>query len=216
MTTLLLLHGLGASGSAWGPLRDALAWDGPVLAPDLPGHGSAARLPSYDPALVAVTVASALDVTGPLVVLGHSYGGVVGLALSRRVPVERVVALGVKDSWPVSDVERFAALATRPPRVLPTREEALALAAKVAGAPAGPTSVVEGEGGWQLALDPRVWAQTDPDLPGLVAAAPCPVQLLRGADDPMTSTGDALPGLGHNAHVEDPVTVLRAAGLPAR
>lgn len=215
MTTLLLLHGLGASGAAWGPLLDALAWDGPVLAPDLPGHGTGARLSSYD----GKTVAAALEVPGPVVVLGHSWGGVVGLALAARQPVERVIGLGIKDSWPPEDVERFAALAAREPRVFATRDEATAFAAKVEGAPAGPSSVVEVDGGWRLALDPRVWAQTDPDLPGLVVAARAAgaeVVLLRGADDPMTGTGEALPGLGHNAHVEDPVAVLRAAGLPVR
>ena len=38
--TLLLLHGLGATPGVWHELRRELDWPGPVVAPDLLGHGA--------------------------------------------------------------------------------------------------------------------------------------------------------------------------------
>ena len=59
-----------------------------------------------------------------------------------------------------------------------------------------------------------------PDMVGLLAQARCPVVLARGEHDPMVTDDDlaalvthpvVLPGLGHNAHVEDPAAVLALA-----
>ena len=80
---LLLLHGLGATAdvwAGWGPLL-AARWPGRWVAPDLPGHGGSAPLARYSFGALAAAVA---DLAGPAertVVLGHSLGGVVGLAL---------------------------------------------------------------------------------------------------------------------------------------
>ena len=82
-------------------------------------------------------------------------------------------------------------------------------------------SGVVGEGnGWRLAQDPRTFGVGVPDMAGLLAAAGCPVVLARGEHDPMVSHEQlaalvddpvTLPGLGHNAHVEDPPAVLALA-----
>ena len=225
MTTLLLLHGLAGTGSAWAALRAASTWDGPVLAPDLPGHGAGRRLPSYDVPATARALAEDLGGTalGPVAVLGHSWGGAVGVALAGGLlDVTSVVAVGVKVAWTDEEVERFAALAERPARVLATREEALARHLAVAGLgdlPGQDDGVVEVDGGWGLAMDPRAWAQASPDLAGLVAAARAPVLLARGETDPMVSAEDLrgcgapvleLPGLGHAPHVEDAAALWTA------
>ncbi|MDP3714340.1 MAG: alpha/beta fold hydrolase [Mycobacteriales bacterium] len=225
LTTLVLLHGLGATGSAWTPLRAIADWPGEVLAPDLPGHGSADRLGDYSVPSVAKALAAILP-DGPLAVLGHSFGGAVGAALAGlRDDVTAVLAVGVKVSWSEDDVARFAALAARPPRVLPTREQALDRHLAMAGLVGRPPEeqadgVAEVDGGWGLAMDPAVLAQRSPDLPGLIAATRARVSLLRGEHDPMVTLADLeacgapaadLPGLGHNAHAEDPTLLWQTA-----
>ena len=81
---LLLLHGLGATGDVWQGWRPLLArrWPGRWLAPDLPGHGGSPPLPGYTFESLAAAVAGAVGTDARTVVLGHSLGGVVGLALA--------------------------------------------------------------------------------------------------------------------------------------
>ncbi len=219
---VLLLHGLGATGAVWNGLvrQPGYRW----LAPDLPGHGGSARLPHYSFGGLAAAVAGVLPDRGPLLVIGHSLGGVVGLALASGwfgVEVAGLLAVGVKVEWSEDDLARAAVMASKPPRLFPSREDAERGFLKVAGlaglAEADPDGVVETEDGWRLALDPRAFAVGAPDMPGLLGAARCPVVLAAGSDDPMSrpeqlrslSPASAeLPGLGHNAHVEDPTVLL--------
>ena len=81
---LLLLHGLGATGDVWEGWRPLLAqrWPGRWLAPDLPGHGGSPPLPGYTFESLATAVADLVGTSARTVVLGHSLGGVVGLALA--------------------------------------------------------------------------------------------------------------------------------------
>src|SRR6185437_903466 len=81
---LVLLHGLGATGDVWDRWRPLLAerWPGRWLAPDLPGHGGSPPLARYTFDGFAAAVASVIGLNTDTVVLGHSLGGVVGLALA--------------------------------------------------------------------------------------------------------------------------------------
>jgi pimeloyl-ACP methyl ester carboxylesterase len=81
---LLLLHGLGATGDVWDGWRRLLArrWPGRWLAPDLPGHGGSPPLSSYTFDNLAAAVGGLIRPGDRTVVLGHSLGGVVGLALA--------------------------------------------------------------------------------------------------------------------------------------
>ena len=81
---LLQLHGLGATGDVWQGWRPLLArrWPGRWLAPDLPGHGGSPPLSSYTFQSLAAAVAGIAGAGARTVVLGHSLGGVVGLALA--------------------------------------------------------------------------------------------------------------------------------------
>ncbi|MBM7775355.1 pimeloyl-ACP methyl ester carboxylesterase [Actinokineospora baliensis] len=215
LPTLLLVHGLAGGGALWDGLAEH--WDGPVVAPDLAGHAGAAPLERYTFGALAARVAAGLDPDRPVVALGHSLGGVVALALASGwfgVRVDAVVALGVKISWSPDELAKGAALAARPPKVFETKAEAETWAGKLAGLPGGP--VAEAGGGWRAALDPRAFGVGRPDLPGLLAAARCRVTLAAGEHDPMSPVEQlrtlvpnpvVLPGVGHNAHVEDPAAV---------
>jgi pimeloyl-ACP methyl ester carboxylesterase len=221
--TFLLLHGLGATGDVWAGLVDRLgaaAW----TVPDLPGHGGSAALPAYSFATVAEAVGDLVDPRGTVIV-GHSFGGVIGLHLAGRVGVRAVVGLGIKVTWTDEELAKAAALAARPAPVFDTRDEAVRRHLRVAGLdglvdaadPALDAAVVRVDGGWRPAFDPRGFGVGEPGVAGLLAAAPVPVTLARGEHDHMVgaeqlaalvSAPVGLPGLGHNAHVEDPAALL--------
>lgn len=217
--TVLLLHGLGATADVWSGLAAQLG-DRAWVAPDLPGHGGSDPLPHYTFGTVAEAVAPLVDPAGT-VVLGHSFGGVVGLHLASPPGVRAVVGLGIKVAWTPDELARAAALADRPPKVVATREEAITRHLREAGlqdASAVPDEAVRRvEGGWRTALDPRAFGVGDPEVATLLAAAEVPVLLARGEHDRMVTDEDlaalvpapvALPTLGHNAHVESPTAVL--------
>jgi pimeloyl-ACP methyl ester carboxylesterase len=116
---LLLLHGLGATGEVWDGWRPLLArrWPGRWLAPDLPGHGGSRPLPGYTFDTLAAAVAGLASGGARVVVLGHSLGGVVALALGSgrfSVPVQAVIGLGIKVAWTQEELDRAQAAARRP------------------------------------------------------------------------------------------------------
>ncbi|MCY4726009.1 alpha/beta hydrolase [Nocardioides sp. STR2] len=228
---MLLLHGLGATGAVWRGVLDHARM--PSAAPDLPGHGTAAWAAPYSFARHAEAVLPLLDdLDDPVPVVGHSMGGVVALVLAALAPdrVTRVVGLGIKVAWPPEDAARALAVAERPVATYDTREAAVDRFLRVSGLaglvpaddPLVDGAVVDreaaGEGsGWRLAQDPRTFGVGVPDMAGLLSAVACPVVLARGEHDPMVSHEElaglvpdpvTLPGLGHNAHVEDPAAVL--------
>jgi pimeloyl-ACP methyl ester carboxylesterase len=241
---LLLLHGLGATGDVWQGWRPLLDrwWPGRWLAPDLPGHGGSPPLPGYTFESLAAAIAGTVGTGARTVVLGHSLGGVVGLALAGGgfdVPVQAVIGLGIKVAWTGDELDRARALARRPPAWFASRDEAAARYLRVsglaglvaAGGPAVDAGLREQDGRWRLAMDPGAFAVGAPDMPLLLARSQAPVILARGEHDAM-NTGEqftrlgvpavTLPGLGHNAHVENPQlasTLLDpyryAAGQPA-
>jgi pimeloyl-ACP methyl ester carboxylesterase len=227
---LVLLHGLGATSEVWDDWKQVLArrWPGQWIAPDLPGHGRSSPLPSYSFDSLADALAVVVPIDEPVVVLGHSLGGVLGLALadqSRGYDVQAVVGLGVKVSWSEEELARARALAERPVAWFETREDAVERHLRVSGLcgliaadhPAARSGVREEAGRWRLALDPATFGVGAPDMSSLLARTASGVVLARGEHDPMNTTeayaalvpeAVTLAGLGHNAHLEDPATVL--------
>jgi pimeloyl-ACP methyl ester carboxylesterase len=186
---------------------------------------------------MAAAVAASLPVRRGLVVVGHSLGGVLALELASGrygVQVDRVIALGIKVTWSADDLGRAGALAQKPIAWFDTRDEAAARFLKVSGLqglvdPASSAvdhglAVVDGR--WRLAMDPGTWAVGAPDLTTLLAASHADVVLARGELDPMNTDAEltalapggqvlTLPGLGHNAHVEDPSALDHVHGQAA-
>ena len=223
---LVLLHGLGATGDVWGSWRPLLArrWPGRWVAPDLPGHGGSPPLAAYTFDDFAAAVADSMPRGADVVVLGHSLGGVVGLALAngkRPVQVRAVFGLGIKVVWTNEELDRAQAAARRPRAWFASRDEAAARYLRVSGLaglvppgdPAVDAGLREQEGQWRLAMDPGALAVGAPDMARLLARSQAPVTLARGEHDPMNTDEQlarlgvpmvTLPGLGHNAHVENP------------
>jgi pimeloyl-ACP methyl ester carboxylesterase len=222
----VLLHGLGATGDVWNGWRPVLAerWPGRWLAPDLPGHGGSPPLSGYTFGGLAGAVAAAVGPSASAVVLGHSLGGAVGLALADDrcgLRVQAVIGLGIKVAWTDDELQRAQALAQRPTAWYGSRDEAAARYLRVSGLagllPADDPSVEAGlrqqDGRWRLAMDQRTFGIGAPGMSELLARSAVPVTLARGGNDPMNTDEQlarlgvatvTLPGLGHNAHVESP------------
>jgi pimeloyl-ACP methyl ester carboxylesterase len=223
---LVLLHGLGATADVWRGWWPLLAerWPGRWIAPDLPGHGGSPPLAAYTFDDLAAAVASVVQPSERIVVLGHSLGGVVGLALASDrfpVPVHAVIGLGIKVVWTDEDLSRAQAVARRPLAWFGSRDEAAARYLRVSGLagllpaddPAVDAGLRERDGRWRLAMDQGAFAVGAPDMAQLLAESRAVVTLARGEHDPMNTDKQlarlgaptvTIPGLGHNAHVESP------------
>ena len=90
--TVVLVHGAWHGAWCWEPVVDALRASGvPAIAVDLPGHG-ADNGPFTDVHGDAARVSEVLDtITGPVVLVGHSYGGVVITEAGVHPSVEHLV-----------------------------------------------------------------------------------------------------------------------------
>lgn len=231
MTTLVLLHGLGATSGVWSDVIDRLDWHGPIIAPDLPGHGAAPWTGDYTVGALAASVSSHVANASDVVVVGHSLGGGVATCLASNVfrPVVRsVLAIGVKVVWTDDDVAAMAKVAGRDPRMFDTRDEAVRQFLKFSGLVgvadadhrATTNAVTEVDGQWRVAQDPATFAQRKLDMAGLLAAAKCPVVLAAGGTDAMVSAADLevhrdaaasieiADDRGHNVQIEDPDWVV--------
>lgn len=139
---LVFLHHFGGSGRTWGPVLDELAADGyRCLAPDLRGFGSSDAPGGEDWAHYAVD-AMADDVhellgrleVGPFILVGHSMGGKVSLALVSRGLTELrglvLLAPSPPTPEPMPDEERARLLASHG-----NADAARKTAAKITAAP---------------------------------------------------------------------------------
>jgi pimeloyl-ACP methyl ester carboxylesterase len=198
-------------------------WDGSWIAPDLRGHGASAHAQGYALGLHAADVAETMGSNWrEIVVLGHSMGGAVALALASGwfgVQPARALGLGIKCVWNADELAGLDKMAAAPLRWFATKDEAAARFLKVAGLPAASDAgagIVQGEQGWRLAADAQTATIGPPPMAALVAAAMCPIRLARGETDRMVSAEqlrsfDAkaidIAGAGHNAMADAPDAV---------
>lgn len=106
-TPLVLLHGFPFSSAIWREQLARLSDQYRVITPDLRGHGrSPATDDVYSMELLAADVIALLDTLNieQAVIMGHSMGGYVTLALARRAP-ERLIALGLIGSQAAADTD---------------------------------------------------------------------------------------------------------------
>ncbi|WP_254205879.1 alpha/beta fold hydrolase [Nocardia alni] len=96
---ILLLHGLMGSGRTWHAQLDWLREFGRPYTFDAAGHGRPAPPELTTEAFVADLAAAVASITEPMVVIGHSMGGLHGWMFAARYP-ERVRALVVEDMAP--------------------------------------------------------------------------------------------------------------------
>jgi pimeloyl-ACP methyl ester carboxylesterase len=223
----LFLHGLGATGGVWKPLQEQLEkrTGDAGHAPDLPGHGDGEKLDRYDMGDVAACVsrrfAPLADQALPMVIVGHSYGGVVALTLASHwfaLKPAMVFSIGIKARWTEEEIAIMKKLAARQAKYFPTEEEALGFYYKVAGispdltrAIDAQTAVVQDQDGWRLAQDPKTNDISPPPMAALCKIAAFPVHLARGEYDAMTPLDDLLAydpqtcnieGGSHNAMID--------------
>lgn len=98
--TVVFLHGFGENASVWDDLSEAFSFENHVLTPDY----SEQALPSVD--AYAGWLRDWLDAqqVGPCVLIGHSMGGYIALALAERYP-DRLRGLGLFHSTAYADTE---------------------------------------------------------------------------------------------------------------
>ena len=229
---LVLLHGMGANAEVWRPMlaRADHHWRGRWIAPDLRGHGRSVKSGPFDPRTVAADVARLIadEKADDVVVVGHSFGGVIAAILGANdlgVPVTRVRAFGVKLDWSDEDVSRMHALAARPAQDFASYEEAAARALAFAGlkglaetdSPVARAGVERQNERFRVAFDTQVFGGTGKDVAVLMQDCRA-LRLASGEKDAMAPLAPMraldpnavmLPGLGHNAHWEDPEAVWR-------
>lgn len=232
MPPVVLLHGFTQTGVSWRPVVEHLGPDLEVVAPDLPGHGtaSAQRLDLAD------TAAALAEAQGRATYVGYSMGGRVALRLALDHPdrVERLVLIGatagiddpaeraarraadeaLARSIEADGVAAFLDRWLAQPLFAGLEPEPDDLAARLANNPAGLAASLRRAG--TGTMDPPWW-----DALGAVTA---PTTVVAGEHDAKFRTlgqrlVDALPGptaltvvpgAGHACHLERPDVV---AGL---
>ncbi|AYJ49293.1 alpha/beta fold hydrolase [Rhodococcus sp. P1Y] len=144
---VLAVHGMTGHGARWAHLAENHLADVRVLAPDLIGHGQSPWTPPWDIAAQVEGLKSVLDANaaGPVVVVGHSYGGALAVHLAKSHPelVRGLLLLDPAIELDAGDLLEVAGLTAKYPDYTDAAE---AKSEKVNGAWADvPTELLEAE-----------------------------------------------------------------------
>ncbi|WP_326547601.1 alpha/beta hydrolase [Mycolicibacterium sp. ND9-15] len=102
---VLAIHGLTGHGQRWQTLAARHLPEHAIVAPDLIGHGRSSWAAPWTVESNVAALAELIEADGPVVVVGHSFGGAVALSLAAARPdlVSRVVlldpAMGLDGDW---------------------------------------------------------------------------------------------------------------------
>lgn len=235
---LVLTHGVGGHADLWRPFLAELTRSRqdsghsplPTVAVDLLGHGRSPRAPGGDHSIAvqAAAVGAVVDhvVAGhfganhPVVHLGHSMGGMVGLVdAAQRPAVRAVLCCSTKYQWSERELAGLLRQAAKPVRTHPDEDEARQRHLTLTGltgilaadSPLLAPGVQSCDAGWQVTQDPGSYDIGVPDTPAWRRAADAPVHWAVGSRDPLvplSSVTDLHPyvleGVGHNPHLESP------------
>lgn len=213
--SLLLLHGASGNAATWEPvlsragLSDATAWD-------LPGRGANPTPPADRVSALAASLAVKLAAGPPIVLVGHSLGGAVGLQLALDAPacLRGLVLVSSSARLRVHPAILAAVAAATP-------DAPFQLTA--AFGPETPPAVIERYHGLARPTPPATaladWTACDHfDVRDRLDAVQTPVLVLYGEQDALTvprfqrsladalpdSEAVALPGVGHMLPWEAP------------
>lgn len=240
--TLLLLHGLGCSWQWWLEMVPMLAREHRVIAVDLPGFGRSEALEK--PALMDTHAETMFALTdqldlGPLIVGGHSMGGLITLAMANARP-ERVRGVVLINAGGVPMTGLRLAIVVG---VLRASQRLLAwnpITQLLVGRSGVRRLLLRGALRDPASMRPEMAAEVVPLMasPGFLDAitaaseavkasrpedVTCPVLLIWGAQDPIVRLASAremqerlpdgrlevIPGIGHTPMVEAPELTCR-------
>ena len=195
--------------------------------PDLRGHGRSEHQSNYSLATMCADVAQLFEPTDRIHVIGHSLGGALGAFLGTGwfgCDVRSVLGLSIKVKWVPEEIKKAREVAQAPVRWFETHDEATQRYLKIAGlttvaeaaARSAAAGVVEVDGKYRLAADPKIFGCAALGIDSILKAARCEVRFASGGRDPiapnadMAAAGlpsDALGDHGHNVHLEAPDAV---------
>ncbi len=222
--TLLLLHGIGSSATAWSKQIDRLRGEFTCIAPDLPGYGDSADPLGAGLEFLVAAVADALEGERAHV-LGVSFGALAALGMARFRP-DLVESLVLSDATLgrayLPESERQTWLQGRETLAHELATRSVERAAEIAGRHALPEAIEEIARHMRRARPQGYMtvarAIADTDARPWLGSIDKPALILCGEDDRVTgmdvsrvlseqlpsATLLSIPGAGHAPHIEQP------------
>ena len=242
----MLLHGGAAHADWWSFIAPFFAAERRVVAPTFTGMGRSDWRDAYRfeqfvrEAREAGRAAGAFDAGAPVVV-GHSFGGRAAMGLARDFGDEILGAVMVDPPFfaPQNQRPRSSPRPARTRRVRPSLSEIVArfrlqpaqqcdnpfILDFIARRSAHEVVDAHGKPGWSLCFDPHFWEKfTWVDGAPILAAARCPMALIRGAKSQVMHAVDAdylmsfipgspdvvIPEAEHHVMIDQPLAFVAA------